>query len=222
MVARPNLFYSVGIRKNSLTMKEIEPASRRQTSRLQMHSYFPLEMLAPRRVKKDKAALFVAPSWDQQVVLWLIIASLSLASYGLISNFCITTVQVSGRSMVPALHDGERYILNRLSFLYRDPVPGEIVVIRDPGHSDLAVKRVVAGPSETVCIKNGCVHVNGKRLKETYLPPGTLTLMPESGRCEVHLGKDQYFVLGDNRSGSEDSRYYGAIKKAQIVGPILK
>ena len=90
-------------------MKEIEPAHRRQTSRLQMHSYFPLEMLAPRHVKKEKAALFVAPSWDQQVVLWLIIASLSLASYGLISHFCITTVQVSGRSMLPALHDGERY-----------------------------------------------------------------------------------------------------------------
>jgi signal peptidase I len=222
MVAKPKLFYSVGIRKHSLTMKEIEPAHRRQTSPLQMHSYFPLEMLAPRHVKKEKAALFVAPSWDQQVVLWLIIAALSLASYGLISHFLITTVQVSGRSMLPALHDGERYILNRLSFVYRDPMPGEIVVIRDPGHSDLAVKRIVAGPSDTVCIKNGCVHVNGKRLKESYLAPGTLTLMPNARPCEVQLGNDQYFVLGDNRSGSEDSRYYGAIKKAQIIGPILK
>src|SRR3954466_15811605 len=173
-------------------------------------------MLAPRHVKKEKAALFVAPSWDQQWALWLLIAALSLASYGLISHFLITTVQVSGRSMLPALHDGERYILNRLSFVYRDPMPGEIVVIRDPGYTDFAVKRIVAGPSDTICIKDGSVLVNGRKLKESYLAPGTTTLLPDANQKEIHLGKDQYFVLGDNRAGSEDSRYYGAIKRAQI------
>src|ERR1051325_587958 len=179
----------------------------REAARVRIHSHFPLEMLAPPPAKPEKAPRLATPSWDQQLLLWFSIAVLSLGSYALISHFCITTVQVSGRSMLPALHDGERYILNRLSFVYRDPMAGEIVVIRDPGHSDLAVKRIVAGPSDTVAIKEGAVLVNGKKLRESYLAPGTVTIMPDASEKEIRLGKDQYFVLGDNRAGSEDSRY---------------
>ena len=193
----------------------------REAARVRIHSHFPLEMLAPPPVKPEKAPRLATPSWDQQLLLWFSIAVLSLGSYALISHFCITTVQVSGRSMLPALHDGERYILNRLSFVYRDPMAGEIVVIRDPGHSDLAVKRIVAGPSDTVAIKEGAVLVNGKKLRESYLAPGTVTIMPDASEKEIRLGKDQYFVLGDNRAGSEDSRYYGPVNRAQIIGPLL-
>jgi signal peptidase I len=202
-------------------MKPIELAPPRETPSLQLHSHLRAEVLQPALTQPKKRSRLSAPSWEQQVFLWFMIAVLSLASYALISHFCVTTVQVSGRSMVPTLKDGERYILNRLSFVYRDPIPGEVVVIRDPGYTDLAVKRIVAGPSDTISFKSGSVLVNGKKLKESYLAPGTITLLPDATEKEIHLGKNQYFVLGDNRSGSEDSRYYGAITRAQIIGPIL-
>src|SRR6185295_8700981 len=147
---------------------------------LNLDSDLRAHMLRPALAQPAKRAVLAAPSWEQQVFLWFMIALLSLASYALISHFCVTTVQVSGRSMDPTLHDGERYILNRLSFVYRDPIPGEVVVIRDPGYTDLAVKRIVAGPSDTICIKGGSVLVNGRKLKESYLAPGTTTLLPDA------------------------------------------
>ena len=161
-------------------------------------------------------------SLEQQIMVLALLFLLSLGSYYLISRFCISTVQVSGRSMTPTLHDGERYVLNRLSYLYRDPQIGEIVVLRDPGHSDFAVKRIVAGPADCITFKNGKVFVNGIEIRESYLASSTRTLVPASKPKEIWLGKDQYFVLGDNRFGSEDSRYYGAVKRAQIIGPIWK
>jgi signal peptidase I len=161
-------------------------------------------------------------SLEQQALVLLMIFLLSMGSYYLISRFCISTVQVSGRSMTPTLYDGERYLLNRLSYCYRDPQIGEIVVIRDPGHTDFAVKRLIAGPADTITFKDAKVLVNGKELREGYLASNTKTFVPGTRPTEVVLGKDQYFVLGDNRGGSEDSRYYGAITRAQIVGPIWK
>src|SRR4051812_10450634 len=130
-------------------MKLIEPAETCETAKLQMQTPVPPVQTG------DKPLVPIASSWEKQFSVWFLIAFLSLASYCVISRFCVSTVQVSGRSMVPTLQDGERYLLNRLSFLYRDPIPGEVVVIRDPGHSDMAVKRIVAGPSDTIVFKAG-------------------------------------------------------------------
>ncbi len=164
----------------------------------------------------------VPPKRHNALFVVALVCLLCLASYYLISRFCISSVQVSGRSMQPTLHDGERYLLNRLCYLYREPLPGEVVVIRDPGHKDFAVKRIVAGPSDRVSFEAGHVVVNGKELKETYLASGTETLLPQSKPHLVVLGRNQYFVLGDNRNMSEDSRFYGAINRSQIVGPIWR
>ncbi len=203
-------------------MKLIEPAEPCETAKMRMEPAAPEPMPQEPVLTGKKPLPSNAISWEKQFSIWLLIAFLSVASYCMISRFCVSTVQVSGRSMVPTLQDGERYLLNRLSFLYRDPLPGEVVVIRDPGHSDMAVKRIVAGPSDTISFTAGKVLVNGKQLNETYLAPGTQTILPDANHKEVHLGKDQYFMLGDNRAGSEDSRYYGPITRAQIVGPLVR
>jgi signal peptidase I len=131
-------------------------------------------------------------------------------------------VIVQGRSMLPTLHDGDRFILNRLSYFHRSPQRGDLVVVRDPGHKDYAVKRVVAMPGETLHFKRGDVLVNGKHLVEPYLPQTTQTFLPDFREKVVMMGKDQYFVLGDNRSNSEDSRFYGALRRSQIVGSIVR
>jgi signal peptidase I len=144
-----------------------------------------------------------------------------LISYGLINRFVVTSVVVQGRSMLPTLEHGKRYLLHRWLVHQRRPHRGDLVVIRDPGHDDFAVKRVVALAGETVEIKNGAVFVDGMLLFENYLLSGTKTLPAQADGRTWTLASDQYFVLGDNRGLSEDSRAYGPVDHERIVGFIL-
>jgi signal peptidase I len=129
---------------------------------------------------------------------------------------------IQGRSMTPTLLDGERYFLNRWRYIFVAPKRGEVVVIKDPGHGDYAVKRIVARPFDWLNLKDGLVYVNGKRLEEPYLPVNTRTEVPDRAEKWIQLGREQYFVLGDNRSNSEDSRYYGVIRRQNILGLLIK
>ena len=162
------------------------------------------------------------PSLARQFLLLGIITVLCVICYQVVSRHIATAVIVQGRSMLPTLHDGDRFILNRLSYFRHAPQRGDVVVVKDPGHNDYAVKRIVGMPSETVYFKRGEVMVNGKRLFEPYLVQGTQTFLPDTREKLIMVGKDQYFVLGDNRGNSEDSRYYGAVNKSQIVGAIVR
>ena len=158
--------------------------------------------------------------WLRQVWITLWIALFSMLSYYFISRHVISVVEVQGRSMAPTLKDGERYFLNRLAFYWRAPARGELVVLQDPGHEDCAVKRVVGLPGDSLLIKDGSIHINGKRLAESYLAPGTQTFTANRKEVWVVLGKDSYFLLGDNRACSEDSRVYGPVNRSEIVGLI--
>ncbi len=153
---------------------------------------------------------------------WVSILLVCLVSYHLTHTYFLTSVIVQGRSMMPTLQDGDRYLLDRLSYRYRGPRRGELVVLRDPGHEDFAVKRVVALPGESVQVKDGVLYINGRPLAEPYLASGTQTLAPASMEQLLRLGRDQYFVLGDNRAESEDSRYYGAVKRDWFIGSLVK
>jgi signal peptidase I len=175
--------------------------------------------------RKGSTALVRAALPDQlchQLLLLLLVGVLSVACYYLVSRFVATTVIVQGRSMTPTLQDGDRYILNRWSYFCRTPQRGDLVVVRDPGHNDFAVKRVIGMPCESLLFKRGKIMVNGKQLLEPYLPSGTQTFLPDTREKLLLVGKDQYFVLGDNRGNSEDSRYYGALRRDQIVGSICR
>jgi signal peptidase I len=158
--------------------------------------------------------------WLKQTCLLVWVAALSLLGYYLISHYVVTMVEVQGRSMAPTLRDGDRYFLNRLAYHFRPPVRGEMVVVRDPGHEDCAVKRIVGLPGETVTIQGGIVSVNGRQLDESYLSRGTKTVIEGVNKQKVFLAKDSYFLLGDNRDRSEDSRHYGPIKRDHIIGVI--
>jgi signal peptidase I len=156
--------------------------------------------------------------------LWtlLCVAALSIVAYFLVSRFVVTSVIIQGRSMQPTLMDGERYYLNRWRYLVAAPKRGDLVVLKDPGHNDFAVKRIVAGPDDWVNMRNNGVYLNGKRLSEPYLPEGTRTSVPDRQEKWILLGPNQYYVLGDNRGNSEDSRYYGVVKRKNILGVLMK
>ena len=160
--------------------------------------------------------------WRQHLFVLLFVMLFSVPAYFLASRFIVTAVVVQGRSMTPTLRDGERYYLNRWRYLFLSPRCGDIVVIKDPGHNDFAVKRIIAHPYDWLNLKDGMIYINGKRLDEKYLERGVRTDTPDLKERWVQLGRDQYYVMGDNRANSEDSRFYGVVARKNIIGMVIK
>lgn len=129
--------------------------------------------------------------------------------------------KVSGSSMVPTLHSGDYLITEKISYRFRDPKHGEIIVLKNPrDESQDFIKRIIAVPGDTLKISNGSVFVNGQLIKENYLPLGISTRSGAfiQGGDTIKAGSNQYFVFGDNREHSSDSREWGAVTKEEIVG----
>lgn len=144
----------------------------------------------------------------------------SLFSYFFITRFVLMSVQIRGSSMSPTLRDGERYILYRAPYLWRAPRQGEIVVLRDPEDDDLSIKRIIGLPNDVVQVRRDGIYVNGVKLPEPYLSSNAAGLNDPGP--PIHLGDNDYFVLGDNRKRSADSRVYGPVPRKSILGLISK
>jgi len=163
------------------------------------------------------------PSFLRQIYQCIAVATLAVASYFIISHFILQSVQVVGESMVPTLYDSQQYLLNRWVYYFRAPKPADVVVLRDPVENSLAVKRIIATAGDRVNLRSGRVYVNGRRLDEPYLRAGTPTFPCMGIREEAFtLEKDQFFVLGDNRRNSADSRTYGPVPRRSILGLIVR
>lgn len=151
-----------------------------------------------------------------------VVLILALAGYLVISHFILQSVRVIGVSMTPTLKNSGFYLLNRCVYLVRDPRPSDIVVIRDPLDQSYSVKRIIAGNGDSVYIKGGHVYVNGRELIEPYLPQNMPTFTFERRpEMVVRCGEHEYFLLGDNRMNSTDSRAYGPVSRQNILGAIV-
>ncbi|MDB6066498.1 MAG: signal peptidase [Pedosphaera sp.] len=159
---------------------------------------------------------------QRQSSLILCILLWSIISYLLISHFVLMAVEIRGASMSPTLLDGERYILFRCPYLWRTPRKGEIVVITDPEDQNLSIKRIVALPNEIIEIRRDGVYVNNAKLPEPYLTSFSSHASGDNPVKPFRLGHDDYFVLGDNRGRSADSRAYGPVPRKCILGLISK
>lgn len=142
----------------------------------------------------------------------------SILSFFVISRFVLTVGVVEGPSMAPALQDGERYLINRLVYRFHDPRPGDLVEFRMAREDDYSVKRIIALPGDMVQIKGGRVYVNGRMIPEPYLRPGVFTDGKGLRTGIYTLPDNMYFLLGDNRAVSMDSRVFGGVSKDRFVG----
>jgi signal peptidase I len=146
--------------------------------------------------------------------------------------------RVAGSSMEPTLHcqrpsgtcladDGDRVLVSRVPYRFRDPHRGDIVAFRissrgalrcGGGPNGIHLQRIVGLPGERVAVRDGFAYVDGKKLAEPYVKPGRRGGLPFAARI---VPKDRYVVLGDNRDGACDSRIFGYLERDRIVGPVV-
>jgi signal peptidase I len=130
--------------------------------------------------------------------------------------------------MYPTLREGDRVLVNKLSYRLHDVNRGDVIVFERPASETSSnipdlIKRVVGLPGESISFIDGAVYVDGKRLDESYLSDGTVTSSANApNKCTTEapcvVPSGQVWVMGDNRSDSKDSRYFGSIDESTIVG----
>lgn len=138
-----------------------------------------------------------------------------------IRNFLVQPFLVSGDSMRPNFSSGDYLLVDEMSYRFREPQRGEVVVFKYPGdESTYYIKRIIGLPGERLVIENGQITIfnkddpNGFTPDESYLPVATQT----EGNEEIILKNSEYFVMGDNRNYSFDSRKWGNLQRAEIIG----
>ena len=182
----------------------------------------PLTVPVIGHVKRAHSKPFDFSKLLRSLAVFAVIGVLSALCYLGISRYLVQSIEVVGESMVPTLSQGSHYILNRMAYNKATPQHGDIVVIRDPADHGFSVKRIVAVSGESVHFFQGKVFVNSEQLNESYLLPGTLTFTYSQAKEQmITCGKDQYFVLGDNRPASVDSRSYGPVSSKDILGQVV-
>lgn len=158
-------------------------------------------------------------TWDFLKILGLALAIIIPVRYYLFQPFIVT-----GQSMQPNFRQGEYLIIDEITYRLSLPRRGDVSVIHSPADpSQYFIKRIIGLPGETIEIRNGMVvvknseHPGGFTLVEPYLPSNIATF----GNITVTLDQDHYYVLGDNRLASSDSRFFGPITRESIVGRVI-
>jgi len=129
--------------------------------------------------------------------------------------FLAQATVVYGQSMEPNLSPRQRLIIEKFSYRLRAPQRNDIVVVDLPQLDDMLVKRIVGLPGETIAVRAGLVYVNGAPLLEPFAHE-----VDRASLAPLRLGADEYFVLGDNRDNSNDSRYFGPVARDRILGKV--
>ena len=160
----------------------------------------------------------------QDLVLFLLMAAALL----LVRRFLAEPVHVKGNSMLPTLQNGEWLLVDHLSYALGEPQRGDVIICHYPDRyadpwkliRQYFVKRIVGLPGETLEIVEGTVLIDGEPLDEGYLDADHTRFIRNAP--PVTLGDDEYFVMGDNRDNSNDSRRSGPISRSMVVGRVAQ
>lgn len=173
------------------------------------------------RGRKDKNKDAIPKSAWQELGGWIVYIILIIGLTYLIITFVGQRTQVDGHSMEPSLSHGDNLIVDKLSYRFRDPSRYDVIVFPyQHAENTYYIKRIIGMPGETIQIKDGYVYINGEKLDEHF---GAEVMQETSNNIAanpVELADDEYFVLGDNRNHSSDSRdpSVGILKRNQIIG----
>ena len=168
-------------------------------------------------------------SWKPTLVfIWELVKMIIIALVIIvpIRYFLVQPFFVQGASMDPTFADGQYLVIDEISYRFRSPVRGEVVVFKYPYSTtnEYFIKRIVGLPNETVKVLNNQITIknqdnpDGIVLKEPYLSPSLRT--DSSEKTEWTLKSDEYFLMGDNRTVSRDSRWFGPIQKKYVTGRV--
>ncbi|MBD2449216.1 signal peptidase I [Nostoc sp. FACHB-152] len=156
-------------------------------------------------------------SWRENLILVAIALCLAV----LIRTFVAEPRYIPSESMVPTLYEGDRLVVEKLSYHFQPPTTGDIIVFQPPEElqrrgypkNQAFIKRVIGLPGEIIKVANGKVYLNGQLLQEDYIAEP-----PNQPFPPVQVPADQFFVMGDNRNDSNDSRYWGFLPRQNIIG----
>lgn len=129
----------------------------------------------------------------------------------IVRTYIATPVRVDGNSMRKTLEDGDILLLYKMAKFERN----DIIVLDEKEDEEIIIKRIIALPGETIKIQNGKIYINDKEYNDEFAYGDT------SDYEQVTLGEDEYFILGDNRLISKDSRYFGTITEDEIIGKVV-
>lgn len=153
--------------------------------------------------------------WIELIQTIVTAAVLSLG----IRTFIAEARYIPSSSMRPTLEVNDRLIIEKLSYLFREPIRGDVIVfnptdsLKAENFQDAFIKRIIGLPGEIVEVKIGKVYVNGKKISEEYIFEA-----PDYNYGPSRIPEDEYLVLGDNRNNSYDSHYWGFVPKKKIIG----
>jgi signal peptidase I len=186
---------------------------------------------AGRATDGQRAARKAPPSRRRRIAEWVVCVAIALLLAFGVRTFVFQTFLIPTTSMVPALDRGDRILVQKAFFNWHQLREGDIVVFshppRDhcpgPAGADL-VKRVIALPGQTIYSAGGILYVDGRRLREPYLPPHDPPgpAIPGATRQDpFHVPRGEFYVMGDNRAISCDSRFWGPVKGSTIIGRVV-
>ena len=189
------------------------------------------EAARPVEVREEEEDVDSKPSGLRNVVEWVVIAAGALLVAFVIKTFLLQAFYIPSLSMAPTLKINDRVLVNKLSYDLHDVHRGDLVVFENPGDENSTtkdlIKRVVGLPGETIEARDGRVLINGQVLDEPYLErdvttQGAICHTETKPGCDgpdkIVVPPDSYFVMGDNRANSRDSRFIGAIPGSRIIG----
>ena len=146
----------------------------------------------------------------REIVITLVIAAVIVIAF----KVSVQTFSIYMSSMEPSFYEGQRLLVNKAAYIFGDPEWSDVVIFHAPGNRQGDyIKRVIAGPGDTVEVKEGAVYVNGFKLDEPYIKsPPNYTLE------EQKIPENMYFVLGDNRNNSDDSHNDWLVPRQNMIG----
>lgn len=162
-----------------------------------------------------------------RLLSFLLTLALCFAAVFLITQFVLQRNTVVGHSMVPTLNDKDEIFVEKISRIFPawlkrgDIVTADTYKTPRDDQEIVVIKRIIGMPGEHVEIRDGAVLINGKILDEAYLPQGTMTSEHTLEYADCYLGDSEYYLMGDNRINSRDSRDFGPVDRSDIEGRLL-